>query len=1083
MAKPVLSMDQMQQQEAELASQEAAASAKANNSSTFWSDNTPSTADVLADIRLRDIAKRKEKLQSNIIARDTYGLPTNADVNTVNQPKEGFISKTLNKLSTPLYGVVGTASYIAGKGENTLGESIATGIKNKETWGGLLRKVGVTPKVSMVAGFGLDVLTDPVNLLSGGMVGASRGTLGKIVAGVGKKGAAQEATKLGGLKILNTISKFVPGLDIDKAALKAVKGLEADANKVAKEMVDKGFSVTSPEYISAMERFSRISPEYTAAMRKAIVPSENAVGRLIGKARVARQKLLESIKNSSDRYDSLTNFDLERTTDIAANKQSIFDIATEKLKEMGPSSVNKVTGEVKTLGQKAADLLIYDPYGHSVAAKAMDEIEYGFAKQGLQIKKGGIDPTTGMFFEPTLEGVAKKTDLAFEAGKNIPEVSYFDPLHPDIPVAREGILKSIDDSVEMLNKGDKLDLPDTLHAADAMQQEAINQASLEKWKIAWRETLKQDKLGEIETLNKAISKGLGGTLDNKKWIKGVFDFYDITRGLFIASKITSLSPSSLMYAILGNPTMALMYGFDITHPDNITRMKDAIHIIFQRNTPRSAEVYKWMTNDPMMVDLFNRRPKSFIDNFGINLRSFVLGETATDVVNKSEKLGSLKGYGDIRSKEKLASDLKESLQSANLKAVLKSTPSQDWKTTGAQTITEGRNPTGMAQFANENLNAFSRFKDSVSKTAIEGTGLKQKAAKAANWYFARSADFQKVDQAFKLKDFFRMTRDGITEKEILKITNNFVATNARLFKGDIYEAVWKGGTKYYKIKPEVAMDIASDMYMNYAAMPGFVKIMRNLPIIGSPFYAFTYGMMAKTAKAAVNNTAVFNKVNFFLEELSQDKSPLEREALKSKYYSYLDKPGMVNLGENFPFFKGHPIYLNMTQMVPYYSLNIINPSERGFNDDFRGKVSEFIDKSPFFKDPLGQIMLDYVILPTMMRDQRPVNMWGGPLYEQDASKLKQVAYAARSFGESMTPSFPSALVAGSGVMTDEQLKWFPSYPGRAVGFGVQGKTNVGTIGTEDPASRGNRKWASIFGINFYPIDLQNVSTEIKSRQK
>jgi hypothetical protein len=110
-------------------------------------------------------------------------------------------------------------------------------------------------------------------------------------------------------------------------------------------------------------------------------------------------------------------------------------------------------------------------------------------------------------------------------------------------------------------------------------------------------------------------------------------------------------------------------------------------------------------------------------------------------------------------------------------------------------------------------------------------------------------------------------------------------------------------------------------------------------------------------------------------------------------------------------------------------------------------------------------------------------MWGGPLYEPGASKPKQAAYALRTLGESVTPALPSALVAGSGIMTDEQLKWFPSYPGRGVGFGVQGKTTVGTIGTEDPASRGLRKWFSIFGVNFYPVDLQNVSAEIKSRQK
>jgi hypothetical protein len=455
-----------------------------------------------------------------------------------------------------------------------------------------------------------------------------------------------------------------------------------------------------------------------------------------------------------------------------------------------------------------------------------------------------------------------------------------------------------------------------------------------------------------------------------------------------------------------------------------------------------------------------KRSDDFIDSFGLDLAEVSKQEAARIKIKKEMTVPELRDIGQ------------EAVDKTAVKNALKliNKPGRE-AATGVIAFTEGEG--GFAKH-------LARVRELAAEPAKD---IKHKLARLAVGYTNRSKDFQKIDQMNKFADFSRMVRDGIPEKELLKITNNTMATNARLFPEDIVGATWKNGEKYFTIKPDKAMEIVNDIYMNYAAMPAFIRTLRTLPVVGSPFYAFSWAMMTKTGKTVLNNPAAFNKINFFLQELESDKSPLEREALKSKYYSYLDKPGMINLGDNIPFFKGHPIYVNLAQMVPYYSLQIFNPSQRGFNDDIRGQFATAIDKSPLFKDPVGQMLMDYVVLPAIIQDQTPVNMFGTPLYEKDASLAAKMAYAMRTLGEAVTPSLPSAVATTMLPLTDEQMKWFPSYQGRKTGYAVRGKTAVGVIGNEDAASRGMRAWLSIAGVNLYPVDLVNISNEIKKRVK
>ena len=1030
----VLNAAEMNAQEKELSLQEESLASSTNKSSDFWGSSTPSSKSVQDDIRLRDLRSRQERLSSNLIARDMYGLQTDADKDTSKIRDEGLIMKGIDILSRPLYGVVGAASHLTGKGQDTFGESVMSGVRERETWGSLLKRSNVAPSVAMTLGFGLDVLTDPINLLSGGTVGFSRTGIGKVATGASKAGVkgVKAAVEASATKSLYNMTKLVPGLSVNKKMAKVLAKMEG-----------KGISVESPEFVKA------IGQVYSAG--------DSKVGKAIGTARVAKTKLGEAASKAGERYDSLVNFDINSVLENRANRESVASMMTSKMEEV-------------PLLAKAMKQLKYSSNDWSRDAKMMDEVEYALGKRGKVIKQVR-DPLTGQMGSPKMKDLE---EFFTETAKGTPE--YLDPKNLSRAEIKRNISSMIDEGDDIL-KQEKINFPDTVFSRKAMAEEAKSQALFESYNETMKDVISRENLGAAKKIDDYIAKKfvIKDVEVGKKILKGL----DIYRGLFVSAKISSLSPSSMIYAIVGNPTMTLLAGLNPVHPDNFVRFKDAMAVVFGKDKKRAAEVFHWMSTG-QMGEFYAKRANTFIDTYGISLSHLGIKDATEKIMRELSEAGMLKGIGNEERQMLVARKMREIFDKTEIKQILKNSKPNEWDDVKKSVLREGRDSTFYLQNELENLPTFSRFKKEVKAVAKEGSGAKQTGAKALNFMFDRSKDFQKVDQVYKLKDFFRLTRDGITQNELLKMTNNYMATTAKVHPDDIASSVWKNGTKYFKIKPDKAMEITNEVYMNYAAMPAFIRSLRALKIGGAPFFAFTYAMLQKTGKAALNNPAAFNKINFLMQELEKDKSPLEREALKSKYYNYLSKPGMINLGENIPFFKGHPLYMNLAQMIPYYSLGIINPSERGFNDGtVRGQLSTTIDKAPVFDDPIGQLILDYILLPAIVRDQDPVNMWGGPLYAKDATTLNKFGHAGRSLLEALVPSTVGAVAAP--FLSDKQMKFLPSYPGRKFGFATRGKTAVGVLGRESPASRGLRASLSLAGINLYPMDLTNISNEIKKR--
>ena len=176
-----------------------------------------------------------------------------------------------------------------------------------------------------------------------------------------------------------------------------------------------------------------------------------------------------------------------------------------------------------------------------------------------------------------------------------------------------------------------------------------------------------------------------------------------------------------------------------------------------------------------------------------------------------------------------------------------------------------------------------------------------------------------------------------------------------------------------------------------------------------------------------------------------------------------------------PFFEENPIYLNTANMIPHYTMNLLQAPERDYESRYGRAVASLIDKTPFFKTPDGQVMLDYVIMPTILQGERPQGMFGQPLWEKDAGLLKKTGYAARSLTESVLPPILgyAGLGVKAGLPSEKALPYVPHYRWRQLGYATQGKSSIGIEGTEPAAEKTARVMAAMAGLPYYPVKLQH----------
>ena len=249
-----------------------------------------------------------------------------------------------------------------------------------------------------------------------------------------------------------------------------------------------------------------------------------------------------------------------------------------------------------------------------------------------------------------------------------------------------------------------------------------------------------------------------------------------------------------------------------------------------------------------------------------------------------------------------------------------------------------------------------------------------------------------------------------------------------------------------------------------------------------------YAMAIKSVKTAGYNPSFFTKMNSLMQEVSGGQDPAERKHLESVYNAYLNQPGMLRL----PFFRENPAYLRVEQMLPYYSLNIFQPSGRDLESPMARMTTEAIDKVGLFSDPAGQVLFNYFVLPAVLDDEAPKGIFGNKLYPSDATfTQRRIAYPIRDLVESNIPPTlaPLGTVAGlldkqparlpgdplrkavpiPGIGTEEYM---PSFRYRNFARAARGQTSVGVGAKEDPLSRWVRNLSGWLGFPIYRTEVR-----------
>jgi hypothetical protein len=178
----------------------------------------------------------------------------------------------------------------------------------------------------------------------------------------------------------------------------------------------------------------------------------------------------------------------------------------------------------------------------------------------------------------------------------------------------------------------------------------------------------------------------------------------------------------------------------------------------------------------------------------------------------------------------------------------------------------------------------------------------------------------------------------------------------------------------------------------------------------------------------------------------------------------------------------NPLYANLSSMIPYYSLNLVTPSERKYGEAFPDAIMSFLDKFPVLQDPVGQVMFDYFLQPMLLKnDQVPQGAFGQALYPIDAGLLERTGYATRQLGEAVVPGVAalSALGVAPLVSNDELFKYVPSYRWRQIAYATKGKNPLGIPSTEPRGSRTMRAVGATLGVPLQPLNTTFVESQTK----
>lgn len=1034
---------------------------------SFGGEEDPTTSDTSAQTRINRIRGQITKANDKIQRDKWYGPDGQSDKETDNT---GIIGRVLDTLATPLRGVVGAAEYATGKNvaptlAGNINENISTGHR---TFGDLLKRENVPWVVSAPVGFALDVALDPVNWATAGTAALVPRIASGLVAG----------TKVGGIK--SGLQAAVKG-----AASSGTGSFLARraSNLASLPFMEKTGLVDSMRALPG--KAAEASTAYDALtgrdFLKNVVPNGG-----FGYGSEYRYKLGDLLKTATEKLPGgkalFENFNYSNKEWMRLAK--LKDSLQQKLgmtDEFNASVRAYINGEDPAPYIEQARKRISEMAASEDVVRTVGDLHNIDTSNPINISSGGgidnmyqelMNSIHGGDFSDSAESIVKGADEAVDILKN-------------------PTLGTTSDVVENANRLTADHFNDTLSAVSMADLKKLVNTSMGETGVKWYD----DMEAGIRNLKKTVTTKDG---EEKVYNYGAktLEGYKFFNNIFKRAKIGA-SPTAWTNAILGNPTMAWMAGVDVFSPQYMGRIKDAFGAV--RGAKGSDEAIQKMLNFGEMRRFMEESPTTFTRSFGESPKYFQTRAALNTVMRKGKEAGLLGKDADSGQIAELlnsvGADLSQEMQTI-IQEMGKSSEAAstigkiaaDTKTPGVSTpfasvkdlLTKGdplRNsdlPTSLASNELHDSQMADKVLAYIQKKADEGNP----GYKLLNLTFNKATNaYEGIDQTYKLGTTMYATMDGLTEKEL-----NMVRRVLDFTPEDIAKMVKvnDNGTWRYRIGADKATELANEIFLNYNAMPGAVKVMRNFPIVGSPFFSFTYGMAAKTINTAFTNPAVFNKVNFALNDYGGLESPLQKRALNEPYYQNRKDPAMFNL----PFFQENPIYMNMGNVLPYYSLNYFNQSKRGYpNEWFSDRFIKSVDTVGLFSNPIGSMLMDNFIQPLIIRDatQPPLGSFGQPIYPYgNVSTLAKAGYASRGLVEAITPGVANFL---GNATPESAAEYMPGYRWRQLARAKEGENVYGISGKEPALSRVVRGNLANLGIslqspmnlNFTPKKTKNIN--------
>lgn len=978
---------------------------------------SPTPKDIELSQKLRSAQASREADYATQKREEVYGKqPPGADNITV-EKKPGPLERVLKALAVPVNVVAGAAETALGKGTKSgLLENIASNIDEGGTFGDILRSSGAPQIVAMPVGLAFDIALDPLNWVSAGQAAI----IPRMFKGLTKGGVSglKVAAKSGALQKAEGLLK-VPG------AKTAVDYAEEITKRFRPTLAGKAFSnaVDLPPTWS-----QRLAETTGIASREA----SDAFDRVVGGG------IDELTRRGSDQQTFVEKEIIGRVRNAAGKKwgegkmeaiKSLFKYDDKGFWEKNVKKAEEATAALKSDYFDPSSLPPWSRRRLYEEGKILDRLEIS-TQSGFDLAEGTVPSRAVDPSDFSVKSAAMNLDEELNVNLIKTQLEEFSKHLRTNPEAMKRLgLMSSDDKDQIFALFKNFGVTDVPEGTSKF---------IDRY---------NDGIANLLTKNKTVNDWL------ENYERAITVFKSMAIGWSIPAHVN---------AFISNIPFTGLAGINPFTDDFIRKGKDVVGALQKGNHIRLLEVLGKDVWGAAVEDY----PEIVQKVLGINPSWIKYGpayldQTFDDIVKQARDLG-FKGSVDDLSKEldKYKGDILELMGKeageARIRQLRKSlgrSSSEALKTFSVLKATSEDDRIAIGQEVM--IGVSKRWLQILKKDEAAGSKL----AGAIRFIISEPMDqYGKIDQAWKLTTASHLTQNGISEAEYRTLN--------RWMKFGENEVIKDAIGTYYKLTPLAALRVANETYLNYSALPAFAKVMRSLPIIGAPFFSFTYASGARLLRAAHLNPGFYNKISFFLHELSGEKDPLEKKALTGKYYSYLNRPEFVKL----PFFQKNPIYLNMQQMLPHLSFQLLQTGERDYESEYGSEIANWIDRSSLLQTPEGQLLLNYVILPMILGEA--VNRVGQPIYPEDATAPEIAGRVLTGAADPFVPRSPSALAAflAAGI-PEEAIPYLPGYAFRKMRYALQGRTSSGVPAKEHPASRTIRSILSEIGVPVHRMDI------------